>query len=815
MKMKKSLMQIVSVVVLMAMLMSSVCVFAAYDVSHGTVGGDDKATYPFPSATDEDYTDRAVYEKGKFTIGGKDFILLDKDSQGNYFVATADTYGRYKYYADDLTSTFGAKKPLVTATKTEDVWSFDDSKAKSFITEQVSEGWTYSTTNEKSIGYWLNNGFLTDGNTTNKVNYKLPDGIQKHLVAKTWEVESVKPLRKITANDASKAIEAGTDVMKLADLRALEMPGYTTGEAKVSLLSYSEYVKYWEKLGCTMYDAVSESKNIWKNGILFRTPSLRVENDETGYVMVRGVAGIMGQAISETTKTQLGILAFRTSDGTAYASYYVRPVFWLDKDFFLKEYANISGTGEEITAEIETAKKSLLAEFASNAYAVRRKYTDDQLASLGILTLTSEGYQAVGYPTSSSLAPFGTNYYNVGTDRRKTWTLETPTSKQTPNDDYAFEFDGQKFLILDNDGNGNYFVSAYDSYGKSPVAYTTVETLSTSATADDLSFVFDYKNEGSIAYWLDNTFKNTKLPEKIAENVKTHTWEIEGVGACVEKNSGNKVDELSEIVEKYRNVDLGEKARTTGGVALISLTEYMKYRNILGHVDSSKAEANNIWTYDVLMRTPMVMVGTSSADTLDCKPAVFIYNRTSFDDSTDKTSKIARSLVTAHKNNQLRPVFWLKGDFFKSNKIDLRKAGVKVIEILSSMTKEELTSAGYSAMEYDALTGKAPCGVTVVTDVTDNDLTNVTSVTATLSNAISVSNEIEVVAIIAVYDSLGSLIEIELKEVFLPANSGTTTITLTKDNDVTYDNGTYGRVYVWDSMTNIRPYEAATPFGAK
>lgn len=816
MKMKKGLTRMISVLVLAAMCLSGTSVFAVYDVDHSAiVGGTDTST--FTSASSTDYTDRAVYAAGKFTIGGKDFVLLDKDSDGNYFVTSADMYGRYKYYEDDGDTTFGAKQTLVTATQEEDsTWTIDDSTAKTFISDQKITDWMYSTTNEKSIGYWLNNGFLTDGNTTAGVNYKLPAEIQSHLVSKTWDVESIKPLRNVKTNDVTPVIEAASDVMKLADLRGLTMDGYTTAPAKVSLLSYSEYVEYWEKLGYSELPSdAATGGGIWQNGILFRTPALRVENAATGYVMSRGVAGIVGlDRSTANTRSQLGILAFRTNTTSKF--YYVRPVFWLDKDFFVKEEANISkdAAATEIIDEIAAAKAALSAEFASNPYAVRRRYTDEQLETLGLLTLDDEGYQKVGYPTSSSLAPFAGKYYN-SKDGRQTWKLDSPTSKQTPNDAYAFEFGGKKFLVLDDDGKGNYFVSAYDSYGKvNDLAYTNKTSLTSAASAEDISFVFDYNNEGSIAYWLDNTFKE-KLPAEIAANIKTHSWEIEGIAACAEATTGVADEGMRAVVEAYRNADLGSKAKTTGGVALISLTEYMKYRNILGHIDTSKAQSTNLWTYDVLMRTPMVLVEGSSEAGYTCTPGVFVYNRNAFDDSSDKTTKIARSKQAAHINNQLRPVFWLKGDFFKSNKIDLTKAGSEVIEILATMSESEATAAGYSANEYKALQGTIPGGVAVTTNLESDDMTGVTSITATLNNAISVSKDVNALAIIAVYNDSNALIDVVMKEITLPKNSATTTLELTKGIGVTYDNKTYGRVFVWSSFKDIVPYDEATPFGAK
>ena len=723
---------------LVIMLLLNSCAFALYDVEHSViVGGEDKATYPFPSATDEDYTDKALYEAGKFTIGEKDFILLDKDSQGNYFVATADTYGRYRYYADDLTASFGAKKPLVTATKTDEIWTIDDSNAKTFVTEQATEEWTYSTTNEKSIGYWLNNEFLTDGNTTGGVNYKLPDEIQKHLVAKTWEVESVKPLRKITANDATRAIEAGTDVMKLKDLRAMEMAGYTTEEAKVALLSYSEYVKYWEKLGCTMHGA---SSTVWKNGILFRTPSLRVENDANGYVMTRGVVGIVGQTISDTTKTQTGILAFRTSDDqTSQSTYYVRPVFWLDKDFFAKQKPNISGAGAEVKNEIAEAIEELKSEYKRNPQEVLERYTEDELMDIGIIP-----------------GPVGS------TGGTMPW-IEGDYIDRPIYAEGKFTVGGKEFILLDTDIDGNFFVSTADMYGKYryhkkdaqtevtigallPLVTATksqgsdvFDTFDNSNVATAMSdaqkdWFFSTTNQDSIGYWLNNEFlangngEDYILPDAIKDNLVEKEWEIEAIKPLFKSSEQGAVtaienaeDETDGVTKKSELVKLKSKAYTVQGkISLLSYTEYENYWEKLGYtsVNSGGAILETADTDGVLFRTPAVR--------LECSDTGYVLRRGSFgmvkqgnyytvDGGKGKGRQIGilafRNSYKSTSHYNVRPVFYLDKDFFKTVKLEnidnvgedvkaVIKHTCKIYELSEPYDESELVTLGYDLTEY-------------------------------------------------------------------------------------------------------------------
>ena len=96
-----------------------------------------------------------------FTVGDKSFVLLDRDNDGNYFVMTEDIYGTHSYTTKDLASvdTFEAK----------------------------DSDYYFDPKNTSSIAYWLNNGFLTEGNGDGN---KLPDSIISNFVEKDWEIEN-------------------------------------------------------------------------------------------------------------------------------------------------------------------------------------------------------------------------------------------------------------------------------------------------------------------------------------------------------------------------------------------------------------------------------------------------------------------------------------------------------------------------------------------------------------------------------------------------------------------------------------------------
>ena len=167
-----------------------------------------------------------------FTVDGKSFILLDRDSKGNYFVMAEDTYGTHSYTTKEVAS--------VNA-----------------LTSKDSD-YYFDPANETSIAYWLNNGFLTDGNGTGN---KLPDAVISNLVEKEWEIENnfTAGTESVTGTESNYS-----DYETWLSNRA----GMRTVKSKVSLLSYKEYRTYENKIGIP----VRTTGATWA-GAMMRTPS--------------------------------------------------------------------------------------------------------------------------------------------------------------------------------------------------------------------------------------------------------------------------------------------------------------------------------------------------------------------------------------------------------------------------------------------------------------------------------------------------------------------------------------------------------------
>ncbi len=138
-----------------------------------------------------------------------------------------------------------------------------------------------------NIAYFLNNDYLTTG-YGNKI---LPQQMKEHLVLRNWATES-----------------GNTEV------------DYVYTECKVALLSVEEYLKYADVIGC--YD----DESWW--GWYTRTPYLNTPTSTA--LAIGGEQG--GVGVQVNANIVCGI----------------KPVFYLDKDFFKEEKINLNTVGHNI-----------------------------------------------------------------------------------------------------------------------------------------------------------------------------------------------------------------------------------------------------------------------------------------------------------------------------------------------------------------------------------------------------------------------------------------------------------------------------------
>ena len=306
-----------------------------------------------------------------FTVDGKSFVLIDKNDNGDYFVTTKDPLsGTHKFYSGDKNSSVD----IVTATKNGDSYTLTPKLENNAY---VNTNWMYSVTNESSIGYKVNAN-LSSKTADGIGEYKLPDAIIDNLVETQWGVEGTSPIRS-TSNSATPdlfaALEGGS--YSFANLRAVEgatTAGYTV-TAKVALPSYTEYKTYWDKLGFAY-------NSDWTSPLMTRTPhkTFRVK-PKTGDSKV--LQARMGQINIGNTRDD-GVVV--VDHNTMYTDgYRIRPVFFLNKDFFKNVKVDVADMGANVKAEVlkNTAQELLAA-----------GYTKAELIELG--------YEGSLYPSNQN-----------------------------------------------------------------------------------------------------------------------------------------------------------------------------------------------------------------------------------------------------------------------------------------------------------------------------------------------------------------------------------------------------------------------------
>ena len=218
------------------------------------------------------------------------------------------------------------------------------------------------------------------------------------------------------------------------------------------------------------------------------------------------------------------------------------------------------------------------------------------------------------------------------------------------NPDYTFLYDGKSFTIgsIFNNDKSKYLIIANDLYGKK-------------AVSDNKIVKFDGEDSTNIQYWLDNEFAG-KLPAGIKAGINfEHIWLTEPEYTSAEP-----------VCYTFK-----------GGVTLPSVSEFIKYPNM----------------------------GTKAADTYYTRTPVFFFRGKTqlfaIEPSKAGMNEFTPSTVSVDKENEMRPVFYLKEGFFKKNAVDLERAGAAVKKEIAKYSTEELMNI-YSVSDIIKYLGKNP-----------------------------------------------------------------------------------------------------------
>ena len=282
-----------------------------------------------------------------FTVDGKSFVLIDKNANGDYFVTTKEPIAKDQaFYTGDSNSIV---TNLVTATKNGDgsytfTTNYEDNS-------YVNNNWMYSATDENSIGYKVNANLSTK-DAAGIGGYKLPDAVIDNLVETEWGVEGTEPIAyERNAANPFTSLSGGADYSfdNLRNIEGATTEGYTV-TAKVALPSYTEYKTYWDKLGFENSYNVGDTR--WKYQLLTRT-SHKTFRVTTNTADSKILVARMGSLLVDNTRIDGHVVAHHNDSYYNNAAYRIRPVFFLDKDFFGKVPIDLSTAGSAVKAEIQ------------------------------------------------------------------------------------------------------------------------------------------------------------------------------------------------------------------------------------------------------------------------------------------------------------------------------------------------------------------------------------------------------------------------------------------------------------------------------
>lgn len=319
---------------------------------------------------------------------------------------------------------------------------------------------------------------------------------------------------------------------------------------------------------------------------------------------------------------------------------------------------------------------------------------------------------------------------------------------QANDADWQFAVDGvngKRFSLLDinpNGGSSKYFILAANSYG-------------------DTRF---YGADGTVKYYTKAGAHFNADDKKSVANALNY----EHIGK--ENPSGNDylkastIQTLDKKIVKYIDVNhlwktepdrfyqTGSTAsgcyETTCGVALLSYSELLKYKDkigygIMGNNSTDFGTAGTMWK----LRT--------TADYASQSVVGLGVAMTSKDNKEGYVGKVGNGGY----NFWIRPCFWLNNDFFKNVKLNLTHTGAEVKKALKNNYTYEDLKGIYSADELTQI-GLAPTseykpseGYTNVFDMSSNDISSLTDFVTLTQNKVTYDNTAKKLSFDAAKDS--------------------------------------------------------------
>jgi hypothetical protein len=697
-----------------------------------------------------------------------EFILLDDMGGDGYFVLAKDFYGKHGFDVD-----FGSQK-------------FDPDRTE-------------------NIAYWLNNDFLENGNG----GKTLPDGIKNNIVPNhRWKTES---------GSSESAI-----------------PDDYYVNAGVVLLSQQELMEYCSKIG--ILDELSWSA------------------EADGWAL-RTVRGFDGKNVNKNFNEYLYVSTARQyhtmpTDSLAHERY-VRPAFYLNKDFFKNVKIDISGyvdgsvaendvidelksigraeldglynqeellalfgeesftpasvsgayinydfceIGENLTAEYdfvpaaEVAPDDILGNtdnstvqwqqsadkvnWTNIASGKNFKVTKNQAEKyIRAVVTPKDGRQGAPEGTPAETESIGRFPKNLGPINRVEGSgLNTGSNESTPEEN-VFVIGDKSYILLDNKGEEGFFVLTKDYYGQK--AFST-------QSAASANIRFNPSEETSVAYWMNSTdgllgSGEYALDKAVSDHIIEKRWTTEG---------------------GFPGTDMENDYTVAAKAVLLSQTELYQYRAKIGMLDLPA------WGEDAGWYTRSFR-GTIKDQAY--QPLVVAHAA---------TNKYQTLPVAYGTEALIRPAFYLDKDFFSQVKVDVKRTGENVMQII-----RETGSDLYSPSELygNDLIDVVDCTITDADgyEIDEMSLQDYDEIRADLYVNPKYSG-IGMNVVFAVYGEDGKLIKLNTGNVDKADVAANELINVKVPLQGLLDGGksnvSFAKVYIWDNLGGMTPFVGALEF---
>lgn len=238
-----------------------------------------------------------------FKSGDYSYSLLDKDTDGNYFILSADRYGKFSLNSTAMNNIFDPTPGETDSSHASDL----------------------------NLAVFLNTDFLNGTSvsgtmTANNSKTAIDSAIKNYIVTHDWVIEG-----------------NNQDADETKHLTAVTKTDYSVN-CKIALLSWSEYIKYSDKIGYASTQYVDNNMTATTTSVL-RSPN----NSATSLYHFKESDGSISGSLNVTTKA-------------APTTAYLRPCFYVSEDYF---------------------KNTHLTDIGSEVKNILKDFTDEELKTAG------------------------------------------------------------------------------------------------------------------------------------------------------------------------------------------------------------------------------------------------------------------------------------------------------------------------------------------------------------------------------------------------------------------------------------------------